>query len=80
MRTPEADRFRHECEVPDPPLSPKGRQRYWDETVFEAVAESVSHAKLTTLLLPGIGTVHDLKRAFGLGVRLSIPPRRWASP
>lgn len=36
---------------------------------IEAVAEVVSHAKLTTLLLPGIGTVHDLKRAYDLGVR-----------
>ncbi len=36
---------------------------------IEAVAEVISHAKLTTLLLPGIGTVHDLKRAYGIGVR-----------
>lgn len=36
---------------------------------IEAVAEVVTHAKLTTLLLPGIGTVHDLKRAHDLGVR-----------
>ncbi|WP_029015040.1 4-hydroxy-2-oxovalerate aldolase [Niveispirillum irakense] len=36
---------------------------------IEAVGEVVRHAKLTTLLLPGIGTVHDLKRAFDLGVR-----------
>lgn len=36
---------------------------------IEAVADVVSHAKLTTLLLPGIGTVHDLKRAYDLGVR-----------
>lgn len=34
-----------------------------------AVAEVLDHAVLTTLLLPGIGTVHDLKRAFDLGVR-----------
>lgn len=34
-----------------------------------AVAEVVSHARLTTLLLPGIGTVDDLKRAYELGVR-----------
>ncbi len=36
---------------------------------IEAVGEVLTHAKLTTLLLPGIGTVHDLKRAYGLGVR-----------
>lgn len=36
---------------------------------IEAVGEVVRHAKLTTLLLPGIGTVHDLKRAYDLGVR-----------
>lgn len=34
-----------------------------------AVAEVLEHAVLTTLLLPGIGTVHDLKRAHDLGVR-----------
>ena len=36
---------------------------------IEAVAEVLTHATLTTLLIPGIGTVHDLKRAYGLGVR-----------
>ncbi len=36
---------------------------------IEAVAEVLEHAVLTTLLLPGIGTVHDLKRAYELGVR-----------
>lgn len=36
---------------------------------IEAVADTVSHAKLTTLILPGIGTEHDLKRAYDLGVR-----------
>ena len=34
-----------------------------------AVAEVIQHARLTTLLLPGIGTVHDLKRACEMGVR-----------
>ena len=34
-----------------------------------AVAEVLDHAVLTTLLLPGIGTVHDLRRAYDLGVR-----------
>lgn len=36
---------------------------------IEAVAEVVTHAKLTTLLLPGIGTIEDLKHAYSLGVR-----------
>jgi 4-hydroxy 2-oxovalerate aldolase len=34
-----------------------------------AVAEVLEHSILTTLLLPGIGTTHDLKRAYDLGVR-----------
>jgi len=36
---------------------------------IEAVAEVLTHSVLTTLLLPGIGTVHDLKHAYDLGVR-----------
>lgn len=36
---------------------------------IEAVADSVSNAMLTTLILPGIATVEDLKRAYDLGVR-----------
>lgn len=39
----------------------------WDW--ISAVAETLQHAKLTTLLLPGIGTIHDLKEAYALGVR-----------
>ncbi len=34
-----------------------------------AVAEVLEHSILTTLLLPGIGTIGDLKRAYDLGVR-----------
>ena len=34
-----------------------------------AVAGVVKHAKVTTLLLPGIGTVHDLRHAYEIGVR-----------
>jgi len=36
---------------------------------IEAVADVVRNSTLATLLLPGIGTVEDLKRAHGLGVR-----------
>ncbi len=36
---------------------------------LEAVAEVLTHAKLTTLLLPGIGTKDDLRRAYDIGVR-----------
>ena len=36
---------------------------------IEAVAQVLTTARLTTLLLPGIGTVEDLKQAYGLGVR-----------
>jgi 4-hydroxy 2-oxovalerate aldolase len=36
---------------------------------IEAVGEVLTHSTLTTLLIPGIGTIHDLKRAFDLGVR-----------
>jgi 4-hydroxy 2-oxovalerate aldolase len=40
-----------------------------DAEWIEAAAQSLSRAKLTTLLLPGIGTVHDLRNAHALGVR-----------
>ncbi|MBV1901080.1 MAG: 4-hydroxy-2-oxovalerate aldolase [Kordiimonadaceae bacterium] len=36
---------------------------------LEAVAEVLDNAVLTTLLLPGIGTVKELQRAYDLGVR-----------
>lgn len=35
---------------------------------IEAVAGVVEHAVLTTLILPGIGTLHDLRRAYEMGV------------
>lgn len=36
---------------------------------LEAAAANVERARLTTLILPGIGTAHDLRRAYELGVR-----------
>lgn len=43
-----------------------GAHTDWDW--LEGIAEELRHAKLTTLLLPGIGTIEDLKRARDLGV------------
>ncbi|MGF6659589.1 4-hydroxy 2-oxovalerate aldolase [Paraburkholderia atlantica] len=37
---------------------------------IEAVADVVEHAKIATLLLPGIGTIHDLKAAYNAGARV----------
>ncbi|MGV4889456.1 4-hydroxy-2-oxovalerate aldolase (plasmid) [Streptomyces viridosporus] len=36
---------------------------------IEAAASVLKTARLTTLLLPGVGTVHELRRAYDLGVR-----------
>ncbi len=44
-----------------------GAHTDWDW--IAAVGEQVRHARLTTLLLPGIGTTHDLRHAFEAGVR-----------
>ena len=44
-----------------------GSHTDWEWT--EAVASSITTARLTTLLLPGIGTVRELRQAFRLGVR-----------
>ncbi|EPL09815.1 4-hydroxy-2-oxovalerate aldolase [Pseudomonas sp. CF161] len=37
---------------------------------IEAAADVVRHARIATLLLPGIGTVHDLKAAYNAGARI----------
>lgn len=44
-----------------------GSNTDWDW--ISAAAENMHRARLTTLLIPGIGTIADLKRAFDLGVR-----------
>ena len=36
---------------------------------LEVAADNLTQARLTTLILPGIGTVHDLERAHDTGVR-----------
>jgi 4-hydroxy 2-oxovalerate aldolase len=46
-----------------------GFGRHTDYEWLEAVADVLQHAKLATLLLPGIGTIHDLKEASRLGVK-----------
>lgn len=40
-----------------------------DADWIAAVAEEVSHARVTVLLIPGIGTIHDLKQAYAAGAR-----------
>ena len=37
---------------------------------IKAAADVIRHAKITTLLLPGIGTVPDLKAAYNAGARV----------
>lgn len=44
-----------------------GSHTDWDWIV--AAASVIRNARLTTLLLPGVGTVHELRRAYDLGVR-----------
>jgi len=46
-----------------------GFGRHTDLEWISAVAGVLSHAKLTTLLLPGIGTIEDLKESVQAGVR-----------
>lgn len=37
---------------------------------IEAVADELSHARIATLLIPGIGTIHDLENAYRAGARI----------
>lgn len=46
-----------------------GFGRHSDDAWIEEAAKHCKYAVLTTLLLPGIGTVEDLRRASDLGVR-----------
>src|SRR5699024_2399019 len=46
-----------------------GHGAHLDEEWIAAAAEVVTRAKLTTLLIPGIGTIADLQRARDLGVQ-----------
>jgi len=46
-----------------------GFGRHTDWELIEAVAEVVETARLTTLLIPGIGTIEELRHAHSLGVR-----------
>ncbi|MEU1727834.1 4-hydroxy-2-oxovalerate aldolase [Nonomuraea sp. NPDC005692] len=46
-----------------------GPGSHTDWAWIEAAASVLQNARLTTLLLPGVGTVHELRRAYELGVR-----------
>ncbi|MFJ3646242.1 MULTISPECIES: 4-hydroxy-2-oxovalerate aldolase [Streptomyces] len=46
-----------------------GPGSHTDWAWIEAAASVLERARLTTLLLPGVGTIHDLRTAYDLGVR-----------
>lgn len=46
-----------------------GPGSHTDWAWLEVAAANITHARLTTLLLPGIGTIADLRRAHTMGVR-----------
>ena len=45
-----------------------GFSRHTSLELIEAAAETVEHSAIATLLLPGVGTIHDLKDAVTAGV------------
>lgn len=45
-----------------------GFSRHTEREYIEAVRETLTHAKLAALLLPGIGTIEDIKEARAMGV------------
>lgn len=47
-----------------------GRSIVEEMTLIEAAAEEAKHSKIAVLLLPGIGTIHDLKEARNRGAEL----------
>jgi len=46
-----------------------GPGSHTDWAWIEAAADVIERARLTTLLLPGVGTIEELKHAYSLGVR-----------
>ncbi|MGJ4788116.1 4-hydroxy-2-oxovalerate aldolase [Leptospira koniambonensis] len=46
-----------------------GFSAHTDLEMIEETSKIVKHARIATLLLPGIGTIHDLKDAYNAGVR-----------
>ncbi len=47
-----------------------GFGRHTDVEWIEAVASELTHSKVATLLIPGIGTIHDLKAAHDAGAKV----------
>ncbi|MCF8480203.1 MAG: 4-hydroxy-2-oxovalerate aldolase [Rhodospirillum sp.] len=46
-----------------------GFGKHSDREWIEAVADELTHARVAVLLIPGIGTIHDLKEAYDAGAR-----------
>jgi 4-hydroxy 2-oxovalerate aldolase len=48
-----------------------GFGRHTDAELVAAAVRSVKHAKIAVLVLPGLGTVHDLKQVHGVGAQIA---------